>query len=379
MNKPQTSGRDKPAAEAKPAATRTKAAFSAASFAVLRSVTGEAQGDAIRIALADIDEDASQPRTAFDADELASLAESIKRYGIVQPIVVRPAVVGRYMLAFGARRLRAARLAGLAQIPAVIRARSEDDFAAQLIENQQRAALSNSDLAAAISRLYLAGKTVKQIGTICALKEHQLLAFRQVERFPPELRARLDTSDMRALYELYRQWTKTPEPVLAAFAQIEGFVSVAEARRIIAAITRRPAGGAAVDLAEPAPAQAAPIDEGGPGSSAGEASPSKQPAAGAEAPCSAQEPGDTYVSLQRASPAAEAEVPQCASPANGPKTPQHASPPRGVPAFIVALADGTQGRLVVDRRAERDGWALVEFATGAEEVELAALRLVRID
>jgi ParB family chromosome partitioning protein len=64
-------------------------------------------GEALRLSLADIGEDPHQPRTVFDAAELQSMADSIRAHGVVQPIVVRPPVNGRYLLAFGARRLRA--------------------------------------------------------------------------------------------------------------------------------------------------------------------------------------------------------------------------------------------------------------------------------
>lgn len=54
--------------------------------------------------------------------------------------------------------------------------------------------------------------------------------------------------------------------------------------------------------------------------------------------------------------------------------------PRGTPVFIVRTGDGTTGRLVVDQWAERDGWAMVEFARGmAEEVELTDLSFERIE
>jgi ParB family chromosome partitioning protein len=87
-----------------------------------------------------IDPNPRQPRTRFDEDALESLAASIREVGVLQPIVVGPADPdGRHILVAGERRLRASRLAGLEQIPAVIR---ESDEAARLaealIENVQR-------------------------------------------------------------------------------------------------------------------------------------------------------------------------------------------------------------------------------------------------
>ena len=124
----------------------------------------------------------------------------------------------------------------------MIRPAGAGDFAEQLVENQQRADLSNSDLAAAIARLVGEGASTKDIAALCALKDYQVAAFRQAGNFPPELASRLDTSDMRALYDLYRQWGKTPKEVVAALPEAGVFISVTKARRIIGAITGKPTG-----------------------------------------------------------------------------------------------------------------------------------------
>ena len=226
-----------------------------ATLASLRATSSLVPGQALRLRLADIDEDPDQPRTVFDDEELQSMAQSILAHGVVQPIVVRPPVKGRYLLAFGARRLRASRLAGVPDIPAVVRPAGEggadgaNEFAAQLIENRQRADLSNSDLATAIARLVREGLTTKQIAAICALKDYQVTAFRQVKDLPPELAARLDTADMRALYDLHRQWGKTPSEVIAALPEEGTYLSVTEARRIVGAITGKPTGSIVLERA----------------------------------------------------------------------------------------------------------------------------------
>src|SRR4051812_22248168 len=69
-----------------------------------------------RVSLDVIDRNPYQPRKAFDADELASLSESIKAHGVLQPLVVRQQGE-RYQLVAGERRLRAAQAAGLAAVP----------------------------------------------------------------------------------------------------------------------------------------------------------------------------------------------------------------------------------------------------------------------
>ncbi|HYA20283.1 MAG TPA: ParB/RepB/Spo0J family partition protein [Burkholderiales bacterium] len=80
-----------------------------------------------------------QPRTRMDAESLAELAESIKAQGVMQPILVRPLAKGRYEMIAGERRWRAAQMAGLTHVPALVRqVPSESALAMALIENIQR-------------------------------------------------------------------------------------------------------------------------------------------------------------------------------------------------------------------------------------------------
>ncbi len=95
-----------------------------------------------------------QPRTHFDEESLQELADSIGTQGVVQPIVLRPSVDGRYEIVAGERRWRASQLAGLQQIPAVIK-RFDDQTAAavSLIENIQRENLNPLEESTALQRL----------------------------------------------------------------------------------------------------------------------------------------------------------------------------------------------------------------------------------
>lgn len=80
-----------------------------------------------------------QPRTVFDDEKIRELADSIKEDGIIQPLIVSPLADGRYELIAGERRLRAARIAGLAQVPVVIKSVDQSDMLVlSLIENIQR-------------------------------------------------------------------------------------------------------------------------------------------------------------------------------------------------------------------------------------------------
>ncbi|MBS0581823.1 MAG: ParB/RepB/Spo0J family partition protein [Proteobacteria bacterium] len=95
-----------------------------------------------------------QPRRVFDQEKLAELAASIKAQGVIQPIVVRPVDADRYEIIAGERRWRAAQLAGLAEIPVVVREVADPAVAAMtLIENIQREDLSALEEAHALRRL----------------------------------------------------------------------------------------------------------------------------------------------------------------------------------------------------------------------------------
>ena len=101
----------------------------------------------------DIEPNRAQPRTRFDEDALQELADSIKQYGIIEPIVVQKKDK-RYEIIAGERRWRAARIAGLKEVPVVIKEYSETEiFTIALIENIQREDLNPIEEAFAYQKL----------------------------------------------------------------------------------------------------------------------------------------------------------------------------------------------------------------------------------
>jgi len=95
-----------------------------------------------------------QPRTHMDKESLTELADSIKAQGVMQPVLVRLVSAGRYEIIAGERRWRAAQMAGLAEIPALIRdVPDEAALAMSLIENIQREDLNPLEAALGIQRL----------------------------------------------------------------------------------------------------------------------------------------------------------------------------------------------------------------------------------
>ena len=123
--------------------------------ALLGSVTEAGPRDALlTLPVARIRPGRYQPRTKMDQQALAELAASIRSQGLMQPLLVRPVDRDRYELIAGERRWRAAQMAGLDEVPALVREVADDAaLAMSLIENIQRENLNPMEEAAGIQRL----------------------------------------------------------------------------------------------------------------------------------------------------------------------------------------------------------------------------------
>jgi len=128
----------------------TRPPTAAVPVAALAPETAENAG---RIAIELIDPNPMQPRRVFQAETLHQLADSILQHGIIQPLVVRTSG-SRYQLVAGERRWRAAKIAGLKEVPAVVQEISDDRLLEiTLIENVQREDLNPIELALAFDRM----------------------------------------------------------------------------------------------------------------------------------------------------------------------------------------------------------------------------------
>jgi ParB family transcriptional regulator, chromosome partitioning protein len=115
---------------------------------------GEASTGLMEVPVNAVAPNPKQPRTRFDDDTIAALAASIREVGILQPLVVRRAGDGRYELIAGERRLRAAKAAGLASVPIVLRDSEDADLLREaLIENIHREDLNPIEQAEAFRAL----------------------------------------------------------------------------------------------------------------------------------------------------------------------------------------------------------------------------------
>jgi ParB family chromosome partitioning protein len=135
-----------------PTRNTTPAASVAAAPVVAAPVIHE--GDVQRLPIDQVTPNPNQPRRAFDPAALMELTQSIERDGIIQPIIVRKTAPGQYQIIAGERRWRAAKAAGLKQVPVIVReADDQQVLELAIIENIQREDLNPIELAVAFHRM----------------------------------------------------------------------------------------------------------------------------------------------------------------------------------------------------------------------------------
>lgn len=110
--------------------------------------------NAVTLPIDEIEPNRDQPRKTFDETALAELADSIRAHGVLQPLLVRPSADGSYRLVAGERRYRAARMAGLTEVPVTVREMTdEEESVFALIENLQREDLNAIEEAEGLKQL----------------------------------------------------------------------------------------------------------------------------------------------------------------------------------------------------------------------------------
>ena len=168
--------------------------------ALIPSGQGAAEGPFLRLPLDSISPNPYQPRTVFDEESLDTLAESIREVGLLQPVVVRAAEEGRYVLVAGERRWRAARRAGLSEIPAIVR--QADDRAAlteALVENLQREDLTPLEEAAAYQQLLEDfGLTHEEIGDRVGKSRSAVTNTLRLLQLPPVIQGMVERGELSA-------------------------------------------------------------------------------------------------------------------------------------------------------------------------------------
>ncbi len=209
-------------------------------------------GEPLQLPIDQLDEDPTHPREHYPPECMDDLARDIAERGVLQAIVVAPPdAQGRYRICFGVQRWRAARLAGLATVPVVVRAQPCETYD-QVAENLKRHGLSPLELARFIRGRVAAGESNAHIARKLAVDATTVAHHLSLLELPPVLNAALDSGRCtapRTLYELQRLHAEQPDAVAALLAS-DGPVT----RRAVAALRDSAAGSSS----GPAPELAAP-------------------------------------------------------------------------------------------------------------------------
>jgi len=180
-----------------------------------------AVGGQIELPIVDVVEDPEQPRRYFDQAGLEELSESIKKRGVVQPIVVRPKNVdGKYVIVMGARRYRASQLAGATKIPAVIRIKPSDNYD-QMIENIQRENLLHADIARFIEQEIVRGEKPSAIADLLGKSRSWVSLYVGFPQMHEAIRERVEEFGIRIAYELQKAMEMDEAATLAYIGNTE--------------------------------------------------------------------------------------------------------------------------------------------------------------
>jgi ParB family chromosome partitioning protein len=331
------------------------------------SLQGTVQAGPAMLPIDKITEDTTQPRSHFDQAQLDELAASIRARGVLQPIGVVKSGEGTYRIVFGARRYRAARMAALQVIPAVVLPEDRATLDVQMIENIHRSDLRNSELVAGIIRMGQDGKSRKDIAELLGWDPERVKRCQALEGAPAIILQVLDGGTaIRAAYDLFYAWKKAPQAIEAAIGD-KTEMSYAEVRALIGTALEKPAK----QPKPPAAPEADPIAEA-------PSLPPAPPLPTAEVDAAPEEPEPAAVRPTGNRGTRAPVAPEPANDAAETEATQPAPPPlRRAPRFTVQ-AGAREGVLITNRASDTDGHALVQFGEVVEDVPVSELRLIAV-
>lgn len=152
------------------------------------------------LAINDIIPNKEQPRKTFDETALQELSDSIAQHGVLQPLLVRPLTTGGYQLVAGERRWRASRLAGLKEVPVIIKELSDTEaMEIAIIENLQREDLNPIEEAEGLQALiYKCGYTQEEVATSVGKSRPAITNALRLLRLPEDVRQMTKDGDISA-------------------------------------------------------------------------------------------------------------------------------------------------------------------------------------
>jgi ParB family chromosome partitioning protein len=183
------------------------------------SLNGLQEGNLYNVELDLITPDPSQPRKYFDSEKLEELSQSIKEKGVLQPVIIRKNHDETLYLVAGERRFRAAKMAGLAKIPAILTRGNPMEIS--LIENLQRDNLKPIEEAEALSRMIDEySYTHEQLASVIGKARSTITETLALNKLPDQIKdecRRADIYPRRLLVEIAKQGS--PKAMISLFAQ----------------------------------------------------------------------------------------------------------------------------------------------------------------
>jgi ParB family transcriptional regulator, chromosome partitioning protein len=188
---------------------------------VASSPSNPSLGGVLEVSPELIDANPKQPRREFDQGDLADLSESIKNYGIIQPLVVTKQG-DRYELIAGERRLRASKMAGLKKVPIVVRDYDEQrKLEVAIIENVQRADLNPIEKAMAYRQLMDEfSLTVEEVAKRVGKSRPQVSNTMRLTSLPEEIRSALSKGQLSEAHAVYLMGLDNPVKQMEVFRKI---------------------------------------------------------------------------------------------------------------------------------------------------------------
>ncbi len=184
-------------------------------------LSGYQDGSFYHVDINQILPDPNQPRKFFDLEGIKELSESIKQKGVLQPIIIRKDAENRIYLVAGERRYRAAKMAELSRIPAILTKGNPMEIA--LIENLQRQDLKPMEEAEALARMVEKHSyTYDQLALVLGKSKSTIAEIMSLNRFPEAIKDQVRRAEQyprRLLVEVAKQ--KTPEAMMLLFDRVK--------------------------------------------------------------------------------------------------------------------------------------------------------------
>ena len=201
----------------------------------------EDSNSTVTLKISEIEPNKNQPRRDFESEALNELSESIAQHGILQPLVVRPIFGGGYEIVAGERRFRAARMAGLTEVPVVIRELTDaQTMELALIENLQREDLTDLELAKGYESLMKEyDMTQEQVASTVNKSRSSVANTLRLMKLPESVKTMLTNSDITSGHARALLSLENDELMEQAAQQIvENSLSVRETEKLVSQMVK---------------------------------------------------------------------------------------------------------------------------------------------